>query len=91
MASVHGAGLMRLPFVMPTPQTEVLALGHEHALYAAAAPTSFALAAMASAAHTLAYLAVTTLVAYVVYRRLGLAVLRTAWFNLDWSWAGALG
>lgn len=25
-----------------------------------------------------------------MYRRLGLALLRTAWFNLDWLWAGAL-
>jgi hypothetical protein len=26
----------------------------------------------------------------VVYRKLGLALLRTAWLNLDWLWAGAL-
>jgi hypothetical protein len=25
-----------------------------------------------------------------VYRRLGLSLLRTAWFNLDWIWAAAL-
>jgi hypothetical protein len=25
-----------------------------------------------------------------VYRKLGLALLRTAWFNLDWLWAAAL-
>ena len=31
-----------------------------------------------------------TLAAWVVYRKLGLAFLRTAWFNLDWLWAGAL-
>ena len=40
--------------------------------------------------HTLAYLIVMTLAAWVVYRKLGLAFLRTAWFNLDWLWAGAL-
>jgi hypothetical protein len=25
-----------------------------------------------------------------VYRKLGLALLRTAWFNMDWLWAAAL-
>jgi hypothetical protein len=28
--------------------------------------------------------------AWVVYRKLGLGLLRTAWFNVDWLWAGAL-
>jgi hypothetical protein len=31
-----------------------------------------------------------TLAALLVYRKLGLAFLRTAWWNLDWGWAGAL-
>jgi hypothetical protein len=26
----------------------------------------------------------------IVYRKLGLSLLRTAWFNLDWLWARAL-
>ena len=30
------------------------------------------------------------LFAWTVYRKLGLRLLRTAWFNLDWLWAGAL-
>jgi hypothetical protein len=29
-------------------------------------------------------------VALVVYEKLGLAILRRAWFNLDLLWAGAL-
>lgn len=40
--------------------------------------------------HTLAYLLVTGLVALVVYRKLGLRLLRTGWINLDLIWAGAL-
>jgi hypothetical protein len=36
------------------------------------------------------YLAVTGLVAWVVYRKFGLALLRKAWFNLDLIWAIAL-
>jgi hypothetical protein len=35
-------------------------------------------------------LAVAGLVALVVYGKLGLALLRRAWFNLDWLWALAL-
>ena len=40
--------------------------------------------------HSAAYLVVTAAMAWVVYRWMGLAILRTAWFNLDWLWAGAL-
>jgi hypothetical protein len=40
--------------------------------------------------HTLGYLLVTGVVAVIVYRRLGLRLLRTAWINLDLIWAGAL-
>ena len=45
---------------------------------------------MAVGVHTLAYLTVMALAAWIVYRKLGLSLLRKAWFNLDWVWAGAL-
>ena len=45
---------------------------------------------MAVGIHTVAYLVVMALAAWVVYRKLGLTLLRTAWINLDWLWAGAL-
>jgi hypothetical protein len=38
----------------------------------------------------LSYVLVSTLIAWIVYRKLGVAFLRVAWFNLDWLWAGAL-
>jgi hypothetical protein len=44
----------------------------------------------ATLVHTLAYLAITGVVAVVVYEKLGLRLLRTWWFNLDVVWAGAL-
>ena len=87
MASAHGAGLMVLPFVMSTPAT-VLAIGHEHAGHVAS--TGRTVAAMAVGLHTLAYFTVMALTAWVVHRKLGLGLLRTAWFNVDWLWAGAL-
>jgi hypothetical protein len=94
MASAHGAGLMVLPFVMqrPAPLSAAAAppLG-EHAHHIASASTNAAAVdVMALAIHTLAYLVVMTLAAWVVYRKLGLRLLRTAWFDMDRVWAAAL-
>lgn len=87
MASAHGAGFMVLPFVMPT-AAAVAAPGHNHAHHVAAVPVERAAAAVAL--HTAAYFTVMVLVAWIVYRKLGLSLLRKAWLNLDWAWAGAL-
>ena len=90
MASAHGAGFMVLPFVMPAAAT-LSATGHEHAQHMASAGASLAAAhAMAVVVHTLAYFAVMAFIAWIVYRKLGLALLRTAWLNMDLVWAGAL-
>ena len=90
MASAHGAGLMVLPFVMQ-PSAPLAAATDKHAHHIASMTTNAAATdAMAIAVHTMAYLIVMTLAAWVVYRRLGLGLLRTAWFNLDWAWAAAL-
>jgi len=89
MATAHGAGLMVLPFV--TPSSAALGAGHEHASHMAAAGMGVATAGVfALGIHTLAYFAAMGLAAWIVYRRLGLGVLRRAWINLDWMWAGAL-
>lgn len=42
------------------------------------------------AIHTLGYMLVTAVVALLVYEKLGVAILRRAWFNLDVIWAAAL-
>jgi hypothetical protein len=89
MSLAHGAGLMVLPFVMPA-STTVSAAHHGHATHASVAGANMPAAAMAIGFHTLTYFAVMTFIAWIVYRRLGLSILRTAWFNLDWVWAGAL-
>ena len=89
MASAHGAGLMVLPFVMAT--TDVAAAASPHAGHSAAAGLSLPVdGVLAVGLHSAAYLAVTAAMAWVVYRWIGLAILRTAWFNLDWLWAAAL-
>jgi hypothetical protein len=90
MASAHGAGFMVLPWVMTMP-ADVAAAAGEHAahMHAVSVGTPWA-GVMAVGVHTMAYLVVMTLIAWVVYGKVGLAFLRTAWFNLDWVWAGAL-
>jgi hypothetical protein len=89
MASAHGAGFMVVPFVMSAPSM-LSAAGHEHMHHMAAATHSAAAATMAVVIHTLSYLVVMTLAAWIVYRKLGLSLLRKAWLNMDWMWAGAL-
>ena len=90
MASAHGAGFMVLPFVMDM-SADVSAAGTGHACHMAASSTAMPwTAAMALGVHTLAYFVVMALAAWIVYRKLGVALLRTAWFNLDWLWAAAL-
>jgi hypothetical protein len=90
MASAHGAGLMLLPFVLASDKA---AQGHAHHLMFAGA---MYMPAGASAwwypvgLHTIGYLLATALLALIVYHKLGVAVLRRAWFNLDLLWVGTL-
>jgi hypothetical protein len=80
MASAHGAGLMVLPVMLAGPHA------HHH-MAAAQGATS---GACATLIHTLGYFAVTAAAALLVYQKLGLAMLRRSWFNLDLLWALAL-
>jgi hypothetical protein len=82
MASAHGAGLMVLPVLFGLS-------ADEHAGHSVAAQ-SLVSASLAVGIHTTGYLVVTALVAAIIYERVGLAVLRTAWVNVDLIWAGAL-
>jgi hypothetical protein len=49
-----------------------------------------ATALLATTLHAAGYLIVTAFIALLVYEKLGLAILRKAWFNLDLLWAAAL-
>ena len=96
MASAHGAGLMALPLVlgMASQASAHGAGAAQHAGHApmvlAGIPQAQAFWLLASGVHTFGYLAATGLVAVVVYEKLGLRLLRTAWVNLDLVWSGAL-
>jgi hypothetical protein len=83
MATAHGAGMMLIPVLMP--------LEHmgEHAHYMPATHSLW-IASLAVLVHSLAMLAVTGIVALVVYEWVGLDFLRRGWINLDLLWTAAL-
>ncbi len=94
MASGHGAGLMLVPIILGWLPRDSGLHGHHTAarLFSGSATTILIgrrwLAPVGI--HTMGYLLITSLVALLVYEKLGLALLRQAWFNLDLLWAIAL-
>jgi hypothetical protein len=65
--------------------------GHAHHIAAASASIGVPGAdVLAVGVHSLAMFLVMGTIAVIVFERVGLAVLRRAWFNLDRIWAGAL-
>jgi hypothetical protein len=87
MASAHGAGLMLFPILM-----SVMPAGHATAHHHAMPPMAPTLltGALVTVVHTSAMLLVMGTIAIVVYEKVGLAILRSAWINLDLIWAVAL-
>jgi hypothetical protein len=83
MATCHGAGLMVLPVFLGMAVPDQGASCH---VPAAAASN----AAAATLVHGAGYLIVTAAVAWVVFTKIGVGILRKAWFNLDLIWAVAL-
>jgi len=86
MATCHGAGLMVLPVFLGMAAQAQGASCHMHG----AASGSAAMAATATLVHGAGYLVVTAAVAWLVFTKLGVGLLRKAWFNLDLIWAIAL-
>jgi hypothetical protein len=87
MATAHGAGLMVVPIFMGMAMANVG--GHAcHGAAAASAGTGPAL--LATVLHAVGYLAITAVVAVVVFEKFGVGLLRKAWFNLDLIWAVTL-
>ena len=92
MASAHGAGLMLVPFFLQSPGSGEAHHHDSHQIHAWAFANfngpSLLIAAVV--VHTFGYLLTTALVAVVVYEKLGVAILRRAWFNIDFVWMLAL-
>jgi len=101
MATAHGAGLMLAPVLVrmrgdAVPGALAKADHARHLAHAGhtghqipAGGDELWSAATAVALHSAAMLAVAALIATVVYRRVGVEVLRRAWVNVDFVWAGA--
>ena len=85
MATAHGAGLMVVPVVLGMSMPH--GAGHAHHMQAGAGAGA---AFFATGLHAVGYLAVTASVAIVVFEKVGVGILRRAWFNLDLIWSAAL-
>ena len=87
IAIAHGAGLMLVPIYLGI-CSAVADAGH------AAAGTlmnnTLAMAVLVSAIHTAAMIAAGGVLAWAVYRYLGLTFISKSWFNLDVVWAASL-
>ena len=92
VASVHGAGLMVLPFILGARPATSTILHHHHDTSVALASTLAVdpLGITAPLMHTLGYLVVTAAIAVVVYEKVGLRILRGAWINVHVLWAASL-
>ncbi|MEO6526312.1 MAG: hypothetical protein ABIP93_06780 [Gemmatimonadaceae bacterium] len=93
MASAHGAGLMVLPFVMGNvtpPPPMPMHHRHDAPMLEAGFAGIDGISVLAPLIHTLGYLAVTAVLAVIVYEKVGLRILRRAWINLNVVWSAAL-
>lgn len=83
MATLHGAGLMLMPALLPM-------CGSAAASGGAGVAGPLEVSVAFTALHTLVTLATTAAIALVAYEYVGLGVLRRGWVNFDWLWRGAL-
>jgi hypothetical protein len=84
MSTAHGAGLMIAPVILGL---QASSNSHDDMAMLSGGPIN--VAAVGIAVHVLAMVAVMGAIAYVVYERVGLQILRRAWLNTDQVWAGA--
>lgn len=86
MATCHGAGLMVLPVFLGMAAPVEGASCH----IAGAGTEDATMAIAATLVHGAGYLIATAATAWLVFAKVGVGILRKAWFNLDPIWAGAL-
>jgi hypothetical protein len=88
MSTAHGAGLMVAPVLIGAGATAEASANDsvEHVQGVLDAPLMGGLALLL---HVASMMLVMAVVAVVVYEKLGVAILRQAWLNTEWLWAGA--
>ena len=85
MSTAHGAGLMVAPVILGLRRRSALPRRHGDALRRPDRHRR----GRASPSTSLAMLVVMGAIAFFVYERVGLQILRRAWLNTDQVWAGA--
>jgi hypothetical protein len=96
MATMHGAGLMLIPALLPVcgvASGSASASASAASVGSAAAsvlPASLHLIGQMTALHTVVTLVTEGAIAFAAYEYLGLGMLRRGWINFDWLWCGAL-
>jgi hypothetical protein len=88
VAIAHGAGLMLVPIYLGLCRAADLDKGHEAA--GALINGHLAMAVLVSVVHSVAMIAAGGVLAWLVYRYLGLKFVSRSWFNLDAAWAFSL-
>jgi len=79
-ATLHGAGLMLVPALMPLCSSGAFGASGGPLLPAAAA----------TLLHTAVATATSAILAFAAYEYVGLGILRRGWINFDWLWSAAL-
>ena len=88
VAVAHGAGLMLVPIYLGLCRAADLDRGHEAA--GSLINASLEMAVLVSVVHSVAMVAAGGVLAWLVYRYLGLKFVSRSWFNLDATWAVSL-
>jgi hypothetical protein len=88
VAIAHGAGLMLVPIYLGLCRAADLNRGHE--AVGALINADLGMAVLVSIVHSVAMIAAGGLLAWLVYRYLGLKFVSRSWFNLDATWASSL-
>jgi hypothetical protein len=85
VAIAHGAGLMLVPIYLGLCRTADLNGGHEAA--GALINANLRMAVLVSVVHSVTMIIAGGILAWLVYRYLGLKFVSRSWFNLDAAWA----
>ena len=88
VAIAHGAGLMLVPIYLGLCRAADLNGGHEAA--GVLINANLGMAVLISVVHSVTMIAAGGILAWLVYRYLGLEFVSRSWFNLDATWAFSL-
>jgi hypothetical protein len=88
VAIAHGAGLMLVPIYLGLCRTADLDRGHEAP--SALINANLGMTVLVSVVHSVTMIAAGGILAWLVYRHLGLKFVSRSWFNLDATWAFSL-